>query len=189
MNWLLLAVAVFLLLAAWDGYRKGFIKKLVAIVSLVLTLVLTYIASPFVAEFLRESTGLYSTLQNSIEASDAELLEMMQGLGLGDAVSGYLAEQILQALAFLLTLILVGVLIRGIVFSLGIAARLPILRGINKLAGLVFGFGEGLVIVWIFFFVITVFATTDWGRNLMSMVWKSDMLTWLYKENILFKLL
>ncbi len=52
MNWLLPAVVVFLILAAWDGHRKGFIKKLVGIVSLVLTLVLTSAASPLVAEFL-----------------------------------------------------------------------------------------------------------------------------------------
>ena len=54
MNWLLPAVVVFLILAAWDGHRKGFIKKLVGIVSLVLTLVLTSAASPLVAEFLKE---------------------------------------------------------------------------------------------------------------------------------------
>ena len=91
-------VAVFLLLAAWDGHRKGFIKKLVGIVSLALTLILTSIASPFVAEFLKSYTGIYSTLQNSISASDAELLDTLQALGLEDAVSGYLADQILQAL-------------------------------------------------------------------------------------------
>ena len=147
MNWLLPAVAVFLLLAAWDGHRKGFIKKLVGIVSLALTLILTSIASPFVAEFLKSYTGIYSTLQNSISASDAELLDTLQALGLEDAVSGYLADQILQALALLVTLLLVGVLVRGIAFSLGLAARLPVLHGINKLAGLVFGFAEGVLVV------------------------------------------
>ena len=107
MNWLLPAVVVFLILAAWDGHRKGFIKKLVGIVSLVLTLVLTSVASPLVAEFLKEHTGIYAMLQNSINASDAELLDTLQMLGLGDAVSGYLAEQILQTFAFLITLLLV----------------------------------------------------------------------------------
>ena len=120
MNWLLPAVVVFLILAAWDGHRKGFIKKLVGIVSLVLTLVLTSVASPLVAEFLKEHTGIYAMLQNSINASDAELLDTLQMLGLGDAVSGYLAEQILQTFAFLITLLLAGVLVRGIAFSLGL---------------------------------------------------------------------
>ena len=132
MNWLLPAVAVFLILAAWDGHRKGFIKKMVGIVSLALTLVLTSVVSPLVAEFLKNSTGLYSTLQNSILSSDAELLETLGALGLGDAVSGYLAEQILHAVAFLITLLLAGVLVQGIALSLGLAARLPVLHGINR---------------------------------------------------------
>ena len=189
MNWLLPAVVVFLILAAWDGHRKGFIKKLVGIVSLVLTLVLTSVASPLVAEFLKEHTGIYAMLQNSINASDAELLDTLQMLGLGDAVSGYLAEQILQTFSFLITLLLAGVLVRGIAFSLGLAAKLPVLHGINKLAGLVFGFGEGLLVVWIFFVVVTVFSPTNWGGEMFAMISDSRILTWLYRENILFGLL
>ena len=142
-----------------------------------------------VAEFLKEHTGIYAMLQNSINASDAELLDTLQMLGLGDAVSGYLAEQILQTFAFLITLLLAGVLVRGIAFSLGLAAKLPVLHGINKLAGLVFGFGEGLLVVWIFFFVVTVFSPTNWGGEMFAMISDSRILTWLYRENILFGLL
>ncbi len=189
MNWLLLAVVAFLLLAAWDGYRKGFIRKLVGMISLALTLTLTYILSPFVAAFLREHTRLYDVMYSSIAASDMEFLEMLKGLGLEDALSGYLANQLLLALAFLLTAILMGILIRGIAFSLGIAVRLPLLHGINKLAGLVFGLGEGLIIVWIFFFAVTVLATTEWGSKMVYMIADSGMLAWLYRQNILFGLL
>ena len=118
-----------------------------------------------------------------------DLMDTLQMLGLGDAVSGYLAEQILQTFAFLITLLLAGVLVRGIAFSLGLAAKLPVLHGINKLAGLVFGFGEGLLVVWIFFFVVTVFSPTNWGGEMFAMKSDSRILTWLYRENILFGLL
>ena len=118
-----------------------------------------------------------------------DLMDTLQMLGLGDAVSGYLAEQILQTFAFLITLLLAGVLVRGIAFSLGLAAKLPVLHGINKLAGLVFGFGEGLLVVWIFFFVVTVFSPTNWGGEMFAMISDSRILTWLYRENILFGLL
>ena len=112
MNWLLPAVAVFLILAAWDGHRKGFIRKLVGIISLALTLVVTSVASPLVAQFLKEHTGLYTVLQESISSSDAELLETFQRLGRGDTVSGYLADQILPAIAVRITLLLVGGVVR-----------------------------------------------------------------------------
>ena len=189
MNWLLPAVVVFLILAAWDGHRKGFIRKLVGIISLALTLVVTSVASPLVAQFLKEHTGLYTVLQESISSSDAELLETFQSLGLGDMVSGYLADQILHVIAVLITLLLVGVLVRGIAFALGLASRLPVLHGLNKTAGLVFGLAEGVVLVWIFFFVITVFSTTEWGGRLLTMVSDSGLLSWLYQKNLLFEFL
>ena len=179
MNWLLPVVAVFLALSAWDGHRQGFIKKLVGIVSLVLTLVVTAAASPLVAEALKEHTGLRETLENSISAGGTELLETFRSLGLEEVVSGYLADQILQALAVLITLLLVGVLVRGIAFALGLASRLPVLHGLNKTAGLVFGLAEGVVLVWIFFFVITVFSTTEWGGRLLTMVSDSGLLSFL----------
>ena len=41
MNWLLPAVALFLVLYAWDGHHKGFIRKIVGVLSLILTLIVT----------------------------------------------------------------------------------------------------------------------------------------------------
>ena len=78
---------------------------------------------------------------------------------------------------------------RGIAFALGLASRLPVLHGLNKTAGLVFGLAEGVVLVWIFFFVITVFSTTEWGGRLLTMVSDSGLLSWLYQKNLLFEFL
>lgn len=63
MNWLLPAVGLFILLSAWDGHRKGFIRKIVGVLSLVLTLIITSVVSPYLHTFLKESTGLYHFLQ------------------------------------------------------------------------------------------------------------------------------
>ncbi len=125
MNWLLPAVGLFIILSAWDGHHKGFIRKIVGVLSLALTLIITSVVSPYLHVFLKESTGLYGFLQNSIEGSDMELLDALRVLGMENAVSGYLADEILRWAAFLIALLLAGVLIRGIVFSLGIVSHLP----------------------------------------------------------------
>ena len=62
MNWLMPAVAGFLVLAAWDGHRKGFIKKSVRVLSMVLTLIASSALSPHIAGFLKEQTSLYRVL-------------------------------------------------------------------------------------------------------------------------------
>ena len=176
MNWLLPAVGLFIILSAWDGHHKGFIRKIVGVLSLALTLIITSVVSPYLHVFLKESTGLYGFLQNSIEGSDMELLDALRVLGMENAVSGYLADEILRW---------AGVLIRGIVFSLGIVSHLPILHGLNKTAGLLLGFAEGVVLVWIFFVVITVCASTSAGGQLLKMTAQSSILSWLYRNNLL----
>ena len=185
MNWLLPAVGLFIILSAWDVHHKGFIRKIVGVLSLALTLIITSVVSPYLHVFLKESTGLYGFLQNSIEGSDMELLDALRVLGMENAVSGYLADEILRWAAFLIALLLAGVLIRGIVFSLGIVSYLPILHGLNKTAGLLLGFAEGVVLVWIFFVVITVCASTSVGGQLLKMTAQSSILSWLYRNNLL----
>lgn len=185
MNWLLPAVGLFIILSAWDGHHKGFIRKIVGVLSLALPLIITSVVSPYLHVFLKESTGLYGFLQNSIEGSDMELLDALRVLGMENAVSGYLADEILRWAAFLIALLLAGVLIRGIVFSLGIVSHLPILHGLNKTAGLLLGFAEGVVLVWIFFVVITVCASTSVGGQLLKMTAQSSILSWLYRNNLL----
>jgi len=185
MNWLLPAVALFLVLSAWDGHRKGFIRKIVGVLSLILTLIVTSVVSPYLHTFLKESTGVYHFLQNRIEGSDLELLDALRVLGMENAASGYLADEILRWAAFMIALLLAGVLIRGIVFSLGIVSHLPILHGLNKTAGLLLGLGEGVVLLWIFFIVITVCASTRGGAQLLKMTAQSGILSWLYHNNLL----
>ena len=185
MNWLLPAVALFLVLSAWDGHHKGFIRKIVGVLSLILTLIVTSLVSPYLHTFLKESTGVYQFLQNRIEGSDLELLDTLRVLGMENAVSGYLADEILRWAAFLIAMTLAGVLIRGIVFSLGIVSHLPILHGLNKTAGLLLGLGEGVVLLWIFFIVITVCASTRGGAQLLKMTAQSGILSWLYHNNLL----
>ncbi len=185
MNWLVPAVGLFILLSAWDGHRKGFLRKIVGVLSLALTLILTSVVSPYLHTFLRESTGLYTLVQSHIEASDIELLDALRILGMENAVSGYLANEILHCTAILITMLLAGVLIRGIIFALGIVTHLPILHGLNKTAGLVLGFAEGIVLVWLFFVAITVCASTQTGGQLLKMTAQSSVLSWLYRNNLL----
>lgn len=189
MNWLLPAVLLFLLASALDGHRKGLIKKSVGVVSLVLTLLVTSTATPYIAAWLQENTALYDVLRGAVQGSQVDIFETMTAIGLGEEITAYLATLLLQAVAFLITLLLVGVLVQGAAFSLGIAAKLPVLHGFNKLAGLVFGFAEGVFFVWILFFLITVLSATELGGKLLLMIADSDILSWIYRKNLLFAFL
>ena len=77
MNWLVFAVAGFLILSAWDGHRKGFIKKSVGIISMAFTIFLTSMVSSHIMVFLKEKTSAYRVLQHGIASSEIDIFETL----------------------------------------------------------------------------------------------------------------
>lgn len=57
----IIILAVVLLLAA-AGWRKGFVKKLASVVSLVLSIVLVSIFLPYITDFLKDNTPVYDAV-------------------------------------------------------------------------------------------------------------------------------
>lgn len=62
-NILEIAVAAVILLFAAAGYRKGFVKKLAAMVSLLVSVVLVSALLPWITTFLKENTPVYTMIE------------------------------------------------------------------------------------------------------------------------------
>ena len=62
-NILEIAVAALILLFAAAGYRKGFVKKLAAMVSLLVSVVLVSALLPWITAFLKENTPVYTMIE------------------------------------------------------------------------------------------------------------------------------
>lgn len=63
MNILTIIVLLILLFFILNGYRRGFIKTFVSLVSVVVAIVLVSIATPYVTQFLKTQTPVYSMIQ------------------------------------------------------------------------------------------------------------------------------
>ncbi len=99
-------------------------------------------------------------------------------------LSSYLARTLCNGISFLLSYLLVTILIRSIVSALDLLARLPVLRGINKLAGILVGGIRGILFIWVGFLIITIFCNTSWGSACVRMIGESPLLQWLYRQDI-----
>ncbi|MBE5945015.1 MAG: CvpA family protein [Lachnospiraceae bacterium] len=99
-------------------------------------------------------------------------------------IAYYISYMVMNALSFLLTFTLIQILANIIYMALGVVSKLPIIGGIDRMAGLLFGGLEALLIVWVILILISTFANTEVGNNLYTQVNDSDFLTFLYKHNI-----
>lgn len=110
-----------------------------------------------------------------------------------NALEKYICELltniILNALGFFITFLVAAAGLAILCFVLDLLSKLPVLHQINTVFGIVMGALEGLVILWIFFIVITMLGSTEFGQTCMAMISDSKILSFLYDSNILSKIL
>ena len=255
MNILTGIVIVIFLLFMIRGYRRGLIKSLASVISLVASLALVSFVTPYVSQFLQEQTPVYTyvmercqesftvtldeadekteeseteegdvslkkgnnndtvgnvagTISSQLQKNAIEELPLPSVLknllirnntekiykdlavnSFNDYVPKFMANLIMNIISFVVTWLIVASFIWLAVMTLDVIANLPIIHGINQMLGLVLGAGQALVIVWIAFLAITVFASTAIGKQLMEMIEKNVLLNQLYNGNVFLKLL
>ena len=85
--------------------------------------------------------------------------------------------------------LVVGLLVVG--FASGLVEFLnkaPVVGGFSRFAGVIFGFLEGILLVWILMFVVSLFTTTEWGEAAVLQIRENPFLLYLYDNNILMEL-
>ncbi len=223
MNWLFWVVVAFLAYHVIDGLRRGFIRKIVAVLSLVITLVLVTYVTPHITNFIQEHTSLHENLQEKcsaiffndqydedvktdqvliiehmelpenikemlLENNNTEAYDLLEVTGFHDYVGAYLAGLIINALAYLISFVVVWAGIRAVLLALDVVTKLPILHGINRLAGGVLGVAYGVVLVWIAFLLVTVLCNGNLGKQFFALINENQFLMFLYTQNIIMKI-
>lgn len=112
--------------------------------------------------------------------------DVLEEAGIYEEIAGTVSHYIIEGLAFLIMILVGGVLIRWIAHVLDLAARFPALKGPNKIMGAILGAAKGLFLVWIFFFVLTMLGGGASQNPLLSSIEESRALHFLYQNNILF---
>lgn len=115
-----------------------------------------------------------------IENNNREVYQMLGVEQFGDYVGGYLADTVIKAAASILLFAVVFILLHIVAAWLDLIARLPIIKGLNQIAGAVLGGVEGLMFLWIVCLVLTALSGTDFGAAAMGQVAASPWLSWLY---------
>lgn len=123
-----------------------------------------------------------------IEHNNKAEKERLESKGFFDYIAIYLSRMVLRAIVFFVLLVCLIVIFTIVAKLLSIAAHLPLVNSINRIGGVLFGAGEALLIVWILFVVIAMFANTTVGVEFYKQIEESEFLTKLYDGNLLMSL-
>lgn len=104
-------------------------------------------------------------------------------------ITKYVTKLVVHIIAFAITFIVVTILMSIIVFALKIASHLPVLGAANRLAGGALGAVGALLIVWAAFAVITIFYSSEIGKELLEMIKQEALLRTIYEYNPILRLI
>ena len=203
-NWVEIAVGVYLLGMVLYGHYRGFIRQAVSMFALVActlikdntpvvsmieegvknTLIPEDVQMPAQQRQIIEEMRLPDTLKDLlIENNNSRIYEALGVTRFQEYIGSYIANTILNVVAYVMMLIVVYLLLKVLVSWLDIVTRLPILSGMNKIAGAILGGVQGLLFFWIAALLLTAFATTAWGSFLLMQIETSTWLSILYHIN------
>lgn len=121
---------------------------------------------------------------DSIVQKTAELADdVLESGGVYRELAKGMADFILQGIAFFIALsvgALAAILISGFI---GIISKIPVISGINRICGLFAGMVNGILLVWVAFYIIALFGASEKGAALISYIYESRFLTYLYEHN------
>ncbi len=148
LNIMLIIVLAAFALKMIAGYKKGMVKEIISVISLIiLSGVLVLVAF-----------GVHSYLD---------------GVFLGMAVAAIL----------LIILVLAHHFINIAVAPLKLLSKLPVIRFVDKLLGIIFGLVEVLFLLWTLYAMLAMFEMGAVGEFILSYTGESAFLTWMYQNN------
>lgn len=120
-----------------------------------------------------------------LENNNEEAYASLGVSSFGEYVGAYIAKVISDVAAFLLVMVLILIIVPILIKMLGIFNKLPVIGGMNRLAGGVLGLAIGLAVVWVSFIIITLMYSTEFGSACFACIEQSAILQKLYDGNIL----
>ncbi len=95
-----------------------------------------------------------------------------------------LSRLVIRILCFIVLFIVLYLIVRLILRLSNAINRIPVLGGINRLFGGIFGLAEGMLFLWIICLIIMMMSGTEFGSSCEKVIKDSVFLNFIYEHNI-----
>lgn len=176
------------------GYKSGFLKALINVVSYIASIILSFLFYPILSGFLMDTPIYTFFVKNIAEKYPADGLIQTEWQflekyikGAEGAVAAAVAELLINIISFILIVIIFKIAIKLIGNALNLFARLPVIKQCNRLGGAVTGGLIGILVVYIVMALIVTVAPLDHLDKVTDEIQKSTFAQEMYNNNIILK--
>lgn len=135
-----------------------------------------------------ENMELPDLLKNAlVENNTAETYRYLAVSTFTEYISDSLAVMAVNGISFLISFVLSAAVIKLLGFILNVLTKLPVINGINKIAGAAVGGIKCIIFIWIAFLVLTLLCNTTLGQQGMALIQQDAFLNFLYNQNVFVK--
>lgn len=214
MNPTLIGVIIVLVIFAVIGIGQGVLRMILPMVFAVAAVVVMVFLTPEITKYISDVTDWDETVYKATEEyfgaeglllseesfKDSNLIPELLRENIDEAAGDYLqlgydsynefivskvADTIFKAaimVGIFIVMLLIFVIIRIIVNAVG---RMPVIRCVNRFAGMLVGLVLGLITISFLCIVLMVFNNTEWAMAIYRDISESQFLTFIYNNNIL----
>ncbi len=205
----IIAIVILIAMIVW-GAKRGFVKTVFSLGSLILSLILALSLYPIVTDFLAESVvgdyvrlNVYEVFEDKsdddLSAEDASSALKLPGslqeaiIGTTEQATTMVKETLAESMASLalkiLSILIVFILVKVILWILSVllntVSKLPLLRTANKLLGGLAGLCYGVMLLYLILAVLTFTTTLKSFNKPIQLVLESEYVSTMYHENII----
>ncbi|MBE7009917.1 MAG: hypothetical protein E7418_00320 [Ruminococcaceae bacterium] len=208
----IIALCIIILLGGW-GMKKGFVRSIYSLGSLVLSLILAVTLYQPVTDFIDNSavgvavrSNIHALLvkesQNPQAANPEAPLNLPQTItnnlaaaatDVTNAAANTMAESIATLAMKLLGIVIVFILVKLILWVvlrfLDVVSKLPVIHSANKLLGGALGVLYGVLAIYLILALLTLFTTFSVLNIATEIVLNSKIVSQMYNQNFLLNFL
>ncbi|MBQ9198685.1 MAG: CvpA family protein [Lachnospiraceae bacterium] len=120
-----------------------------------------------------------------LENNNEDAKKLIGAVDFYDYISKYIARRTVNLIAYVITFACLSILFAVINIIMKLAVKLPVLKGLNRLGGAIFGGVLGLIIVWVLFIFVAYMPEKDICVKAMEQIEESGFLSFIYDNNLL----
>ncbi|MBR4874630.1 MAG: CvpA family protein [Clostridia bacterium] len=213
LNYIDIILIIIFALSVILGYKKGFLKTITGIISIVLSLVLAMTFYPHVSDYLK-TTPIYDTIykstENVIGAQETEneteyetsdfnlpkkfIKEIEKGIDetthkVKETVIQKVSDITIKIISVLIVFVCTRLLLLLISLIAGLIKKLPIIGWGDSMLGAIFGVVRALLITYILLAVVTFSASVSPDNKVAEAVKESKIAKLMYNDNAILNII
>lgn len=181
---------------AAHGWRRGFIRSAVGLLSLAASILLAYILRPVVSDLLNASpvhNAVFNSISQRLNLTAAEETALLpkavqSAVSAGaDAAAGQMSAQLTGFVIDVLSFVIVLAAARLIIFIaarvLNVVSKLPVIGLVNRAAGMFIGTVKAIVLIYVLLALIGAAVTQTENNYLIYTIESSSLAKAMYVQN------